>query len=307
MLPAAAGVPQLSGVTIPNAVWSGKLLVKFYDATCLSEIANTEYEGEISSMGDKVIIRTTPTITIRDYSKGMQLQTERPEPETVELPIEKGKYWNFAVDDVDKFQSDYAFMDDWTRDASEQLKITIDTLVLGDIYADADASNAGATAGAKSSSYNLGASGAPVGLDKTNVLDFIVDLGSVLDEQNVPESDRWLVLPTWACGMIKKSDLKDASLTGDGQSTLRNGRIGMIDNFTIYKSNLLATTADGSGETAYNIIAGQKSGLTFASQMLNSETLRAESTFGQLVRGLQVFGYKVIKGESIAHGYVYKA
>ena len=298
-LPVAAGHPQLSGITIPNAIWSGKLLVKFYEATVLGEIANTEYEGEIASQGDKVIIRTTPTITIRDYAKGGTLQTERPEPETVELPIDKGKYWQFVADDVDKFQSDYNYVDDWTRDASEQLKITIDSQVLGTIYASAHASNQGATAGAISSGYNLGVASTPFVLDKTNILDYIVNLGSVLDEQNVPESDRWVILPVWACGMIKQSDLKDASLAGDQTSIMRNGRLGMIDRFMIYRSNLLSSS---SGE--FNIIAGHKSGLTFASQMLNSETLRAESTFGTLVRGLQVYGYKVIKPESIVHGVV---
>jgi len=298
-LPVAGGHPQLSGITIPNAIWSGKLLVKFYEATVLGEIANTEYEGEIANQGDKVIIRTTPTITIRDYSKGGTLQTERPEPDTVELVIDKGKYWQLVADDVDKFQSDYNYIDDWTRDASEQLKITIDTQVLGTIYADAHASNAGNTAGVVSSSYDLGSTGTPFVLDKTNILDYIVNLGSVLDEQNVPESDRWLTLPVWACGMIKKSDLKDASLSGDSTSIMRNGRIGMIDRFMIYRSNLL-NTAGGNTD----IIAGHKSGLTFASQMLNSETLRAESTFGTLVRGLQVYGYKVIKPEAIAHGVV---
>lgn len=300
-LPVAAGHPQLSGITIPNAIWSGKLLVKFYEATVLGEIANTEYEGEIANQGDNVIIRTTPTITIRDYSKGQSLQTERPEPETIELTIDRGKYWNVAVDDVDKFQSDYSYIDDWTRDASEQLKITIDTLVLGDIYSDAHASNSGSTAGAISGDIDLGVASTPKVLDKTNILDYIVDLGTVLDEQNVPETDRWVVLPVWACGMIKKSDLKDASLTGDGTSVLRNGRIGMIDRFMIYRSNLLNSS---SGE--FDIMAGHKSGLTFASQMLNSETLRAESTFGTLVRGLQVFGYKVVKPEALVHGVISK-
>ena len=299
----AAGHPQLSGITIPNAVWSSKLLVKFYEATVVAAIANTDYEGEISSMGDKVIIRTTPTITINDYSKGQTLNTQRPEPETTDLTIDKGKYWQFVVDDVDKFQSDYNFIDDWSADASQQLKITIDTQVLGDIYADAHADNAGATAGAISGDINLGTTGSPFSLDKTNVLDYIVDCGTILDEQNVPEEDRWMILPVWACGHIKKSDLKDASLSGDGTSMLRNGRLGMIDRFTIYRSNLLAT----AGSPQYtNIMFGHKSALTFASQMLNSETLRAESTFGTLVRGLQVYGYNVLKTEALGHGVITK-
>lgn len=295
-LPVAAGHPQLSGITIPNAVWAGKLLVKFYEATVLAAISNTDYEGEISSQGDKVIIRTTPSITIRDYAKGQSLQVERPEPDTVELPIDQGKYWNFVADDVDKFQSDYDFINDWTTDASEQLKITIDTDVLGVVYAEAATGNFGTTAGVRSSAFNLGTSGTPVTLDKTNILDYIVDMGTVLDEQDVPESDRWLVLPPWACGMIKKSDLKDASLSGDDTSIIRNGRVGMVDRFTIYKSNLLSTN---SGDSSTNVIAGHKSAISFASQMLQNESIRAESTFGTLFRGLQVYGYETIKPEGL--------
>ncbi|MCK4871022.1 MAG: hypothetical protein KAS93_07935 [Gammaproteobacteria bacterium] len=252
-------------------------------------------------MGDTVEIRTTPTITIFDYTKGMVLPTQNPEPSVLELAIDKGKGWNFIADDVDKFQSDYDFIEDWTRDASEQMKIEIDTDILGAIYADAHASNAGATAGLKTSSINLGVSGAPITLTKSNILEFIVDMGTVLDEQSVPQSDRWLILPPKHIALIKKSDLKDASLAGDGTSILRNGRVGMIDRFMIYNSNLLATTTDGG--TVTNIIAGHKSGLTFASQLLENESLRAESTFGTIFRGLQVFGYKVVKPESIVHGY----
>lgn len=302
----ASGVPQLSGVTTPNAIQSGKLLVKFYEATVFGEIANTEYEGEISKHGDKVKIRTTPTIIIKDYVVGQNLDIQRPEPEVVELDIDTGKYWNFIADDVNKYQADYEFIEDWTRDASEQLKINIDTDILGSIYTDAHASNAGATAGVKSASFNLGESGSPISLDKTNIIDYITDLGTVLDEQSVPEADRFLVLSPWACGLIKKSDLKDASLSGDDVSIARNGKVGMVDRFMIYKSNLLATTVDGSN-TVTNMIAGQKSALTFASQLLENETLRAESTFGSLFRGLQVFGYKVIKSQALAHLYAYKA
>lgn len=199
------------------------------------------------------------------------------------------------ADDVDKFQSDYNYIDDWTRDASEQLKITIDTDVLGSIYADAAATNSGLTAGAKSASYNMGTEASPVSMDKTNILDHIVNMGSVLDEANVPETDRFMVLPVWACGLLKQSDLNNANEMGDGVSVLRNGQIGMLDRFHVYRSNLLKIVGSGVN----HIIAGHKSGLTFASQMLNSETLRAESTFGTLVRGLQVYGFKVVKPDAI--------
>lgn len=103
--------------------------------------------------------------------------------------------------------------------------------------------------------------------------------------------------------MIKKSDLKDASLAGDGTSIMRNGRIGMIDRLMIYVSNLLNDQTDGS-YTTYDAIAGHKSAISWASQMTKMESLRAESTFGTLVRGLNVYGYKVLKPEALCWLYI---
>ena len=108
-----------------------------------------------------------------------------------------------------------------------------------------------------------------------------------------------MIIPAKMAGVIKLSDLKDASITGDGSSPLRNGRIGQIDRFTLYVSHNLPLAG---GE--YSILAGHKKGLTFASQMTNMETLRSESTFGDIIRGLQVYGYKVVKPEALTVGIV---
>ena len=301
---AAAGTPQYSGNFIPE-IWSGKLLVKFYAATVLAAISNTDYEGEIKDKGDKVIIRTTPTIEINDYVKGQPLKVQRPESEPVELPIDYGKYFNCICDDIDAHQSDIKLMDDWSRDASNQMKITVDTEALANIYADADASNSGNSAGKISGNIELGTTGTPRVLTQANVLEVMVDVGTVLDEQNVPEETRWFVIPAWMSGMIKKSDLKDASLTGDGTSVMRNGRLGMIDRFTLYHSNLLAKVTD-SGYTCYHVLAGQRHALSFAAQITKVQTLVSEQTFGQLIRGLNVYGYKVLKGEALVDLYVRK-
>jgi hypothetical protein len=301
-VPAAAGHPAYSGTFIPE-IWSGKLVEKFYDATVFGEIANTDYEGEIANQGDKVNIRTTPTITIRDYQKGGTLITERPESPNVVLNIDKAKYFSFLVDSIDRYQSDINLMDDWAGDAGEQMKITIDTDILGAIYADANSKNKGTTAGRKSSAYNLGTTGSPVALTAANILQYITACAAVADEQNWPESGRWLVMPAWMRWIMMQSDLKNASLAGDETSILRNGRIGMIDRFMMYVSNNVTSVTDGA-YTAYHVLFGHKSGLTFASQMTEMDSLKAESTFGTLVRGLNVYGYKVVKSESIGDLYV---
>lgn len=292
------GVPSLSGTFIPE-LWSTKLIEKLYDATVYEEIANTDYEGEIKKHGDKVIIRTVPTLTIRDYVKGQNLQYENPTAPNVELLIDQGHYFAFNCYDIDKYQSDLNLMSEWAADGAEQMKIKVDTNILGTIFTSAHAQNAGATAGRKSGNINLGTVATPLAVTKANVSDVIVDYGTVLDEQNVPESGRYLIIPARMAGLIKKSELKDASITGDGTSMLRNGRLGMIDRFTIYVSNNVSVSAG-----KHNIIFGQKKALTFAAQATNMETLKNPNDFGDLIRSLMIYGYEVIDPKALGHSVV---
>jgi hypothetical protein len=296
--PVTQGRPNYSGNFIPE-IWSGKLIENFYDATVLAAISNTDYEGEIRNMGDTVNIRTTPEITIKTYVKGQTLSVENPDKPKLQLVIDKGEYFACVEDDVDKVQSDINLMDTWSKDASERMKIKIDQRVLTDILPDISADNKGATAGRISNNIDLGTTGSPIAITKTNVLEYLVDIGTVLDEANCPESGRFVVIPAKMAGMIKKSDLKDASLTGDSVSILRNGRLGMIDRFTVYMSHNLSVS---SGK--FSLVAGHKMGFTFASQMTNMETIRSETTFGNIIRGLQVYGYKVVKPEALAQGII---
>lgn len=306
--PVVSGRPNYSGNFIPE-IWSGKLIENFYDATVLAAISNTDYEGEIKAYGDTVNIRTSPEVTIREYVKGQTLTVETPDKPKIQLLIDKGEYFACVEDDVDKVQSDIEQMDLWSKDASEKMKIKIDQRVLTDILPGVGIYNKGLTAGEQSGSFDLGVTGTPqflgqaatgtgTGADASNkysVTDYIVDLGTVLDEANCPESGRFLVIPAKMANLIKKSELKDASLAGDATSVMRNGRLGMIDRFTLYISHNLYRNG-----SEYSVLAGHKMGFTFASQMTNMETIRSESTFGNIIRGLQVYGYKVVKGEALS-------
>jgi len=322
-----AAYPQYSANANSNGskfipeLWSGKLQVKFYKTTVLGEITNNDWEGEIKGQGDTVNIRAIPTITIRDYQKGMNLTNEVPVSTPIQLTIDKGKYFSVVVDDVDAVQADVKLMDMFTNDASEQMKIAIDGDVLGNAYVDAAAANKGTTAGAESANINLGTANSAVAVTKDGasttraILDLILDMGQVLDEQNVPEDGRWLVAPPWFMSLIKRSDLRQAYLTGDDISVLRNGKVGMIDRFTLYVSNNLKKVADNAGTaspttnddfTGWYIMAGTRDAISFASQITDVETLRAQSTFGNIMRGLNVYGYKVVKPEALVTAYVKK-
>lgn len=318
----AAANPAYAGVFIPT-IWAGKFVEKFYDATVLAAISNTDYEGEIRNMGDTVKIRTRPTITIANYQATQALTVTRPSAPVVDLNIDKGKYFNTVLDDVMEVQADADLLSLWADDASEQMKIAVDTDALGYTLWNAGtvAANKGQTAGRISGDIRLGITTAPAyvnvaaagtGVGDTNandrsVINHLVDLGQVLDEQNIPENGRFVIVPAWYASMIKRSELRDASISGDGTSMLRNGRLGMVDRFTIYVSNLLpAGVAGGLAAGEFAVYAGHKNGLTFASQMTKVETLRSESTFGTLLRGLQVYGLGVIDGTCIVTSIVAK-
>lgn len=302
---AGPGVPQHSGTYTPE-VWSGKMLVEYYLSTVFGAIANTDYEGEIKKEGDKVNIRTLPDIEIHPYIKGTNLHIQRPKPAKVQLSIDHADYFNIGIDDIDKFQSDLDYVNKWVAHGGKKLAIAQDRRVLANVYADAHTDNKGATAGKISQNINLGVAGTPVQLTKTNIVEFLVDVGLVFSEQDVPEEQRKIVLPAWACALIKKSELKDASLSGDGTSMLRNGRIGMIDNMEIFSSNQVSSVADGGGSTAWNAIACHRDALTFAAQLTESRTFQAEATFGWFARSLVVYGFGVIKPEAMIHMYIKK-
>lgn len=194
-------------------------------------------------------------------------------------------------------------MDEFTKAAGEDIAVAIDQDVLQNVYSSAHADNIGTTAGS-SGSYDLGASTDPVLLTKTNVLDTIVDTNSVLDEANVPDEERWMILPPTFTNLISKSDLKDCSMTGDKESIIRNGKIGMIDNMTIYMSNNLYSVTDGTtAHTCWYCLFGHPIAISFAEQLVETYTTRANNTFGNFLRGLHVYGYGVTKAEGL--GYIY--
>ncbi len=306
--------PAYSGTFIP-AIWSSKLNVKFYAASVFAAITNTNWQGDITGVGDKVIINNIPDIAISDYVVGGTLSYQVPTPNTIELVVDQGKSFSFQLNDVLAYQSQPALMDMFSNDASEQMRVAMDYACLRDNFAGGSAANKGATAGVRSSSYNLGTDNTPVTLTASNVLATLLLLAAVLDEQNVPETERFLVIDPLTRTLLMSSNLAQAQFMGDPKSMVRNGMIGMIDRFTVYVSNQLprgtagnsfptkaapAGVTQGGAVARRVILAGHKAAIAFGTQMTKTETLRNPNDFGDLVRGLQVYGYKVVKPEALA-------
>ena len=307
-----------SGAFIPT-LWSGKLLAKFYQNTMLSEIANTDYEGELKNQGDTIRIRLAPTITISDYTVGQNLSYEVPTPIYQDMQVNKGKYFGVQVNDVLSYQADMNLMNMFTEDAAKQLKIQIENEVFFNSFVTEGpaAANIGATAGAISAAYNLGTDVTPIDqATPENVLKAILRMSTVLDEQNVPEDNRWLIISPFDRQLLMQSSIAQAYFTGDQSSVIRTGKIGMLDRFSVYVSNLLPRGAAGkalvsgltdtstggavaSAKARRTMIAGTKAATSFAMTVNKTEPLRNQTDFGDIVRGLAVYGRKVVKPQAL--------
>jgi len=254
-------------------VFSKKLQAKFYAQTVLSEVTTNEYEGEISGLGNKVNIRAVPAVTVADYTGTLSYSDVT--SSTIELNIDKAKSYAFKVDDILRTQADIDFMNEAAKDAAQNMKIEIEQ----DVFANV-------AAGSSLTDIN---GGTPATVSTSNVLGFILDAGKTLDENNIPEEDRFMIVNPATASILKQTELRQAYLTGDSVSPLRNGFIGMVDRFKMYVSNNLSTTA---GVTSG--LYGHPKAIAYASQFTNTETVRLESSFGDGVRGLAVYGYKVV-------------
>jgi len=271
-----------SEVNFIPEVFSKLLQAKFYSKSILPEISNTDYEGEISGQGDKIVVRTVPAVTINDYAG--TITTQELTTAKVEMLIDKAKYYSFKVDDVLAAQADINMLEAASTDASEGMRIAVETDVL-----------AGAVTGATTI-------GSQTTITSSNILENILVLAKTLDELNIPEEGRFIVLSPEFISMLKQSELRQAYLTGDATSPLRNGLVGMVDRFKVFQSNMVYTPASGSDSGYTHVLAGHPKALSFASQFTNTETVRMESTFGDQVRGLKVYGSKVITPDALCVG-----
>lgn len=278
------GANLSAGVFVPQ-IYSAKLQDKFYAASVVPAIANHNWEGEIMAFGDTVNIRKVPTITIQDYSVNNAISYQDVSDEQIQLLINKAKYYAFKVDYIDDYQSDIALIDTITQDAAMQMAVTVDKSVLQAVYADASNTiNAGQLSSLTTATY----------------ITPLLEAGQKLDENNVPrDGKRWAVITPEYARYLKLSDLKQVLTTGDDESPLRNGFVGQIDGMNIYIStNLLNAVSNSSTDTS-KMLVGHESALTFASQFVKHEMLPLQNTFGYGIKGLQVYGFKTVKPESL--------
>ena len=313
-LTVSPGTFQNAGYLIPE-VWSPRLLFELYEQTTFADISNTDYEGEIRNVGDTVWIRGLPAITTSLVPKNAEIPVQIPETPRTQLTLDYRRMFNWFIDDEDRARSDINVMTEWTAHGGKKLgedaeRIDIYPNLIGQVGVTMQGNSAGRISG----TYRLGALGATanhVGLttgasgtaNRRNVLDFIADLRVVCSENNVPEEDTYIVIPNWMSGMIKRSDLANANYSGDGTSIFRNGLLGELDRFKVYRSNQLPTAVDNSQRVHY-VYFGHKKAVTAAMDLSWSRVIEDAKYAGKFAQSALVHGFKCIKGEAFGRAIV---
>lgn len=267
-------------------VWAARLLMNLHKAHVFAQegVVNKDYEGDITGGGSVVKINSIGAVTVGDYSK----DTNIGDPETLtdaqqSLLINQQKYFNFQIDDIDKAQQKPKVMDAAMQESAYALRDAQDSYV------------AALHSGVHSDNL-IGSTGSPVTIDTaTKAYDYLVDASVLLDEANVPSEGRWAILPSWLHGRLLKDDRFVKSGTPVGDQVLRNGEVGEAAGFKIYKSNNVVNTSG----TLYKVMLGYKGAISVAEQIVSVEGYRPEKRFADAVKGLLVFGAKIVRNKGL--------
>ena len=268
-------------------IWSARLLQNLQKTLVYGQtgIVNRDYEGDASALGNTVKINNIGRVSTGDYTKN----TDMSAPETLtdatrSLLIDQAKFFNFQIDDVDKIQQNPKLMDEAMREAAYALRNQADQYIASQ-YVNA--------------SQKIGDDTTPVVPTKNDAYEYLVDLSVKLDEADVPEQGRWVVLPPWYEGLMLKDDrfVKAGNLPSDQR--LMNGVIGQAAGFNVLKSNNAPTGGTGSTLNS-KIIAGHSIGWSFVDQATQVEAYRPEKRFADAMKGLHIYGAKVVRPEALA-------
>ncbi|NHN34839.1 phage capsid protein [Paenibacillus agricola] len=260
-------------------IWSARLNESFKKNLVYGNIVNTDYEGLIAGQGSTVKINSIGAVTIGSYDKAIGIgNPQELDSAQKTLTIDQAKFYNFTVDDVDAAQANVDLLSGGIVEASYGLANVVNQYIAG-FYTEVIAGN------------TIGNDTTPIVPTSATAYDYLVDLGVILDENDVPETERFVVVPAYFYGLL----VKDPRYTKDA-NVMRTGFVGSIDNMSVYKSNNVPNTAG----VKYKIIAGHKSAISFAGQVDSVEAYRPEKQFSDAIKGLQVFGAKCIKPEAIA-------
>lgn len=262
-------------------VWAARLLVALDKALVYAQtgVVNRDYEGEIKDSGDTVKIASIGDVTVGNYTRNTDINTPEILTDAEQtLIIDQSKYFNFYVDQIDKAQQNVNVMDEAMRRAAYGLRDVQDQFIAAN-HVNVPAANL------------IGSDAVPITPTNANSYEYLVDLGVLLDQANIPTEGRFCIVPPWFHGRLLKDSRFVSAGTQKTDSTLANGMVGEAAGFRILKSNNVPNTAS----TKYKILAGHSMAFSFAMQVTSLETFKPEKRFGDAVKGLNVYGGKLLR------------
>lgn len=299
---------QTNSFFLPK-VYSKQVLNFFRKASVAEAITNTDYAGEIAGFGDSVRIIKEPTITVYQYERGADITATKLTDQEITLIVDTANAFKFIVDDIEKNMSHVNFRDTATSAAAYALRDAFDEGVIASMFSGVSASSPNHVLGSDSATDlasgtfdGTGNLDIGFGSSEHDPIDVLGHMARLLDEQSVPEEGRWFLASPDFYEVLASSSSKLLSVDYNaGQGSIRNGLVtsGLLRGFNMYKSNNIADTSNAAGKC----IAGHISSTATAQTITSTEVIRDPDSFGDIVRGLHVYGTKVLRGEALVSAF----
>ena len=299
---------QANSFFLPS-IYSKKVLNFFRKSSVVEAITNTDYTGEISAFGDSVKIIKEPVISVSDYTRGQDTTATKLTDQELTLVVDSAKAFKFIVDDIETKMSHVNFKEVASSSAAYALKDSFDAAVIATMFSGVSSSSPDHVLGADNATDlaagtfdGTGNLDIGFGSSEHDPIDVLARMARLLDEQNVPEEGRWFVAGPDFYEVLGQASSKLLSVDFNaGQGSIRNGLVssGKLRGFDMYKSNNIAATSNAAGKC----LGGHISSTATAQTIVSTEVLRDPSSFGDIVRGLHVYGAKVLRGEALVSAF----
>ena len=321
----AAGYGNLPSGNFAPEIFSQKVLKFFRRASVVEDITNTDYAGEIENFGDTVRIIKEPTVTVASYTRGSVVNPQNLADDQITMTVDQANAFAFKIDDIEERHSHVNFEALATSSGAFALKRKYDKTVLqamSDGAGIAASAVSGTTLTTTAAAGTLGTANAPSNIETDdNGINLMLAMARLLDDESVPEENRWFVAPPifYEKCFQAGNKIAEVQVSGDATSPLRNGlaTVGTLAGFRCYKSTALNSTGgtdqvtltDGTATLATDgseniVLAGHMSSTSTASHIAKTEVVRSTESFSDVIRGLHVFGQKVLRQEAIVRGVV---
>lgn len=278
-------------------IWSRNFINNIEKALVYKNVVNTTYEGDIAGGASSVKINEIGDVTIRDYTEDTDITVEQLSDAQKILNIDQKKYFAFSIDDVLKAQSNVTLMEAAMRKAAFNMADVIDAFIAG-LYLQAGVVTA--NMGTNATDLDIYATGD--GHDQ--LISVLTNAHRYMDEANIQSNDRWVVMPAWMHQYLKQAQIVDnaeGAIKGGDTSAFGNGFIGRTMGFNMYASNNVSSS---SASADFRVMFGVPDAISFAGQITKVDTAPVEKQFGQMVKGLYVYGAKVVRPDHLLTAYL---